>query len=223
MRTFAYDSPEFQSQLRHNAHAGGEVSFLRSIAEPGMIALDVGANRGVTTVALAKAVGEDGQVWAFEPVPEHFAALKANLSWNGAANVEAHQLLLADQPGEVQFYKHGEGSGITPAEGAERLTVLATTIDEFLAEHHVGRVDLINSDCEGSELFMLRGGENALMAHSPKVFCEVHHGYLAQMNQSVADVVGYLQQLGFEVSPVSVEHLAREVGFDECSHIYATR
>lgn len=62
MQSFVYNSPQFQRYLDESPHLAGEVRFIRSIAKPGMIALDVGANRGVTTVTLAKAVGEDGRV-----------------------------------------------------------------------------------------------------------------------------------------------------------------
>jgi FkbM family methyltransferase len=186
-----------------------------------MTALDVGANKGVTTVTLAKAVGETGRVWAFEPVPEHFAALQANLSQNNAANAHAFQVALADAPGEVDFYVHGEGSGIVPAEGAQRLKIAATTIDSFLQDHGIAGVDLISSDCEGSELLVLRGAEHALASYAPQVFCEVHHGYLSAQGKSVRDVVDYLRQLGFEVRPIAVERLGSDVGLEQCSHIYA--
>ena len=223
MRPFVYDSSQFRTHLQKSPHAQGEVAFLLSICEPGMTALDVGANRGVTAVTLAKAVGQSGHVWAFEPVPEHYAALKANLSRNGAANAEAFRVALADAPGEVDFYVHGEGSGIVPAEGAQRLKVAATTIDSFRRDRGIRRVDLISSDCEGSELLALRGAERTLMADSPQIFCEVHHGYLDALGQSAADVVAYLTQLGFQVRPISVEHLDTDVGLDACSHIYAAR
>jgi len=223
VRSFVYDSSEFRRELQENSHAQGEVRFLQSISKPGMIALDVGANRGVTTVTLARAVGENGHVWAFEPVPEHFAALKTNLSQNNGTNVEALQVAVADAPGEVDLYVHGEGSGIVPAEGTQRLRVAATTIDSFLYEHGVGRVDLISSDCEGSELRVLRGAEEALTSYSPQIFCEIHHSYLSTLGKSVRDVVDYLRQLGFEVRPISGGDLGSDVGLDECSHIYAAK
>ena len=84
-------------------------------------------------------------------------------------------------------------------------------------------MDLISSDCEGSELRMLHGAEEALTSYSPQIFCEVHHSYLSALGESIRDIVDYLKQLGFALTPISVEHLGREVGFDECSHIYAAR
>lgn len=222
MQSFVYNSPQFQRYLDESPHLAGEVRFIRSIAKPGMIALDVGANRGVTTVTLAKAVREDGRVWAFELVPKHFATLQQNLRRNRVANVEAHQLAVTEGVGEIEFYKHGEGSGITPVEAAPRLVVAATSIDSFLGDRRVGKVDLFNADCEGSELLMLHGAERTLRAYCPQIFCGVHRSYLRELGQSIADLVGYLRQSNFEVKPVSVEHPDSKVDFDESSHIYAT-
>lgn len=47
-----------------------EIRFVRRWLRPGMRAVDVGANVGVYTVPMARAVGDGGQVWAFEPTPE---------------------------------------------------------------------------------------------------------------------------------------------------------
>jgi len=223
MPFIAYDSPEFRKHLQESPHARGEVTFLQSICKPGMTALDVGANKGVTTLTLAKAVGGDGRVWAFEPVPASFALLQTNLSRNEASNVEAFQMAVGEQPGVADFYEHGEGSGIVPAEQADQLKVTVTTIDGFLHEHGAPRIGVISLDCEGSELLAFRGAEKTLIADAPQVFCEIHHGYLETLGQSVTDVVAYLTELGYQVRPLSVEHLGSDVGLNECSHIHAAK
>lgn len=162
MDEFVYDSAVFQRELQNQAHPAGEVRFLKSIAKPGMRVIDIGANRGVTTVAVAREVGSGGHVYAFEPVPEYYDALKANLARNAADNVSAHQLALSNRTGQIRFYKHGQGSGITPTDDAELLWVEATTVGDFLSEQGTGRIDLLNLDCEGSELLVLEGAEAVL-------------------------------------------------------------
>ena len=48
MKEFLYGSPEFRTELAKSAHAAGEVEFLESIAKPGMRAIEIGGNHGVT-------------------------------------------------------------------------------------------------------------------------------------------------------------------------------
>jgi len=219
--TFVYDSPLFQTGLKQDAHHYGEVTVLEAMAEPGMVVLELGSNRGVTALALAKRVGPRGEVYAFEPVPEYFAALVENLRLNGVENVRAHQFAVTDAETEVPYYKHGEGSGIVPEDGSDRIQVGTTSIDNFVRDQGIDRVDAINMDCEGAELFALRGAEETLRKDAPRIFCEIHHGYLASLGQSVNEIVEYLHALGFQVMPVSVQALGEDAAWDECTHICA--
>jgi len=221
MSEFIYDSPVFQRELQNQAHPAGEIRFLKRIGKPGMQVIDAGANRGVTTVALARQIGSRGHVYGFEPVPEYYTALQANLARNAADSASAHQLALSNRTGQIQFYKHGEGSGITPTDDAELLWVEATTVGDFLGEQETGKVDLLNLDCEGSELLVLQGAEAVLREQSPQIFCEIHHEYLKELGQSVMDVASFLSRLGYVVQPLDVEELEKKVSLKECSHVWA--
>jgi len=223
MDRFEYESEVFQDELRRSPHLAGEVAFLRSIARPGMHVFDVGANRGVTAVALAQAIGSQGHVYAFEPVPEYYRQLKENLSLNRADNVSAYPLALSNRSGRTRFYKHGGGSGIARAEGAEVLWVDATTAAHFAADRRIGRIDLFSMDCEGSELLVLEGAKPILERDTPEIFCEMHREYLRELGHSVDDVLGLLREFGYELRLLQVEDLAAEASLQECSHVYARR
>ncbi len=212
----------FRRRLRENAHHYGEVRFLESVLCPGMTVIEGGANRGVTAVAIARALGPEGHVYALEPVPEYYTSLKRNISRNRLQNITAHRLALSDRNGFIRFYKHGEGSGVVPAETAESIRVRATTMGRFLETHGISRLDFINLDCEGSELKVLRKARTVLRKHSPSIFCEVHRGYLRSLNHSVGQLVRFLKSFGYSVKPVQAEDIEKDSDFDTCSHIYAT-
>ncbi len=218
---FVYDSPQFQEKLKQNAHHHGEVTMIQAMAAPDMIALELGANRGVTTVALAKCVGPQGVVHSFEPVPDYHAALIDNLKRNRVQNVRAHQVAVTGDENRINYYKHGEGSGIVQTDDAECITVESISLDGFVAAENLERVDFINMDCEGAELFVFQGGVKALEQYMPLIFCEIHHDYLSKLGQSVNDIEQYLRSLGYEVKPVQVEALDDEVDLAACSHICA--
>jgi FkbM family methyltransferase len=223
MEPFIYESEEFETELQDEPHLAGEIEFLKSIARSGMNALDVGAHRGVTTVALAKSVGPAGHVHAFEPVPEYCDAARENLSRNRVKNAEVFELALGDRKERFRFHKRGGSSGIVPGEDAEILTVEATTIADFLAQRHVDRIDMLNMDCEGSELRVLQGAGSLLREQAPQIFCEIHHDYLKSLGNSAVDVAAYLEDLAYRVQPLSVEAQGAKPALEECSHIYARR
>jgi FkbM family methyltransferase len=222
MEIFLYDSPAFKNFLKDNPHEAGEVKFLESIAKEGMHAIDIGANIGIATVAIAKRIRRRGKLYSFEPVPEYFNILKENVFSNGLENIKVYELAVADQVGRVPFYQKGLSSGIVFEDGAEKFEVSTTTIDRFLSEEKVERIDLINMDCEGSELLVLRGAKETLWRNKVKIFCEIHHDFLKQLGQSVKDIVQYLQSLDFQVQSVSLNDLEVGNNFENCEYIYAT-
>jgi FkbM family methyltransferase len=221
MGPFVYDSAEFQRELDESPHLAGEVRFITSIAGPGMRVIEVGANRGVTAVALARRVGTQGHVYAFEPVPEFYDIVKENLSRNGVDNVSVYRKALSNSTATIPFFKHGGGSGIAPVEEADAIHVQTTTIDRFVAEQAIERIDIVNMDCEGSELNVLLGARGLLAEHRPQIFCEIHHEYLSQLDQSAAQIVAYLGSLGYDIEPSDVESPRKRPTIAECSHIYA--
>lgn len=218
---FLYDSPAFKNFLKDNAHERGEVRFLESIVEEGMSVIDIGANIGITTVAIAKKIGRKGKLYSFEPVPEYFNILKKNISSNRLENVKAYELAVTDQVGRAYFYQKGLSSGVLFEKGAEKFEAPTTTIDRFLSEEKVERIDLINMDCEGSELLVLKGAKETLRKNKVNIFCEIHHDFLKELGQSVEDLVEYLQGLEFQVQSISLNDSKLVNNFEKCEYVYA--
>ena len=155
-------------------------------------------------------------------MPEYSNILKENISSNGLENVKVYELAVTDQVGRAPFYQKDFSSGIVFEQGAKKFDVPTTTIDRFLTVEKIGRVDLINMDCEGSELLVLRGAEETLLKNKVKIFCEIHHDFLKHLGQSVEDTVQYLQELKFHVQSVSLDDLNTGNNFENCEYIYAT-
>jgi len=220
MELFLYNSAAFNDFMQHNSHEAGEVKFLESIVKEGMNVIDIGANIGITTVAVAKRIG-GGKLYSFEPVPEYFGILQKNLSANELENTEAFQLAVTDRLETIDFYQQGGFSGIIPAQGAKKFRANTTTIDRFLSDEKIDRIDLINMDCEGSELLVLREAKETLRKNKMKIFCEIHHDFLKQLGQSIGDLVKYLQSLEFEVQSVSLNDVKVGNNFEKCDYIYA--
>src|SRR5262249_25798701 len=76
---------------------------LRKLAQPGEIALDIGANIGATALELARGVGSEGRVVCFEPMPDNLHRLRANLEANRAVNIDVEPIALSDVDGHAEF------------------------------------------------------------------------------------------------------------------------
>ncbi|MEJ7636566.1 MAG: FkbM family methyltransferase, partial [Singulisphaera sp.] len=105
------------------------IRLLTRLLDPDAVFVDVGANVGVYTLALARHLGRGaGRVIAFEPHPTNFRRLQEHIALNALTNVTAENLGVSDRPGtlEVAGTEHpGDWSLIS--EGPLRFTVALTT------------------------------------------------------------------------------------------------
>ena len=78
-------------------------SCFQNFLRPGFVAVDVGANVGWHTLLMAKCVGDQGRVIAFEPNPSVRERLEFHVSLNRFRQVEVLPYALSDREGLVQF------------------------------------------------------------------------------------------------------------------------
>jgi FkbM family methyltransferase len=105
---------------------------------------------------------------------------------------------ISDSEGEANFILAGSFSGLEttdhlwPAQSAIRTTVATRRLDSVLGQHRpVGEIDLLDVDCEGHELAVLRS--NDWDRFRPRVvLIESHPG-------SMSDVGDLLSRLGYEL------------------------
>jgi FkbM family methyltransferase len=88
-----------------------EIDLLCSLVRSGDCVLDVGANIGLYTLPLSRAVGPDGLVIAAEPDPQNLVLLRKNIEANGCTNVRVIPEALGDKTGEVKLYQRADNRG----------------------------------------------------------------------------------------------------------------
>ena len=147
--------------------------LLKKRMTAGMVAIDVGANIGYFTRLMARLVGPQGRVYAFEPDQENRTYAVENTTrypW-----VEVLGDAVSQEVGSIDFY-HVLGMTGThttlPTAGAERRTVNATTIDAFVRARGLSRVDVLKIDVEGAEPDVFAGMEETLARFKPLVVFE---------------------------------------------------
>jgi FkbM family methyltransferase len=150
-----------------------EIHFLRRCIEPGMTAIDIGANLGVYSLTLARLVGPGGRVFAYEPGSEARRLLTHSRALNKLGNLEIVDAALSDgeRQGHLAFAASSElrALGSTGAGEAVRIT----SLDREGAVHGWPSVDFIKIDAEGEEERIIAGGRAFFSAHSPLVMFEV--------------------------------------------------
>ena len=141
------------------------------------VILDIGANIGVTS-CIFSIKAPHGRIHSFEPSPETFGFLRETLASNNAEHCSAYQLALGAKIGELQFYDNPVSASAShlvlagETLGGGTMAVEVSTVDRFIAEKGLSRLDLIKIDVEGFELDVLDGAEKTLRMLKPGVFLE---------------------------------------------------
>lgn len=177
-----------------------ETMLFEGEIESGDVVIDVGANVGYYTLIAAKRVGPSGKVYAFEPDPDAFALLQANIELNELTNVVAINKALAAEPGQLELFRSSTNRGdhrlYDPGDGRTAVSVEVTTLDAALAD--VRGIDLIKIDTQGAECSILAGGD-ALLARERDagVIMEYTPKYIRAFGQAPDACLRKLSDFGF--------------------------
>ncbi len=176
---------------------------------PGMTVADVGAYLGYLTILAARAVERQGRVVAFEPDARTFRFLTENVRANGVAEtVTAVQQAVGRSRGATTFYLSAAGdtsSRYAQAAADEATQVEMTTLDDFFGAEPP--VDVVKIDVEGAELDVLDGMTTTVeRAANMTLFVECNPDALAVAGRSPAELLGRLDELGFDVRAIDERH-----------------
>jgi FkbM family methyltransferase len=169
--------------------------------EPGDVVIDGGACWGDTSLFFADLAGPDGRVLAMEFDAHNLEVCRRNAQRNPrvADRVEWVERALWDASGErIAYEPAGYGTRLVRGWG-DSAEAVTTTIDDLVAERGLRRVDFIKLDIEGAELHALRGAEQTLREHRPKLAIAAYHlgDDLATLPGFILDLdVGYELHLG---------------------------
>ncbi len=165
-----------QSIIIYGEHGGLEAAFLKRLVKPGDHVIEVGANIGAHTVGLAKAVGPQGQVHAFEPQRGCFALLQAQIALNQLGNIHAYNAGVGRAAGRlfvpaVNYTETGNFGGVSllssRAQGAEEIEIVP--LDQRFADQPCA---LLKIDVEGMEEDVIRGAANLIRNQRPLLYVE---------------------------------------------------
>ncbi len=165
--------------------------------------LDIGANVGLHTLAIASHVAEGGAVVAFEPHPINHRLLVQNIEQNGLRHVVAENLGLAESAAKLTgTARAGSGNWSLASQGDYRFEVRLLRLDDYLRDHPLPRIDLMKIDVEGAEARVLRGARQSIERFRPAIVFEVCPMWLAKMQSSAAELFAELGGLDYSIYPL---------------------
>lgn len=166
-----------------------KLDFALSLVQDFSVAIDIGAHCGLHSMRMTKRFK---LVHAFEPVELHREAFALNVTGNAIL----HAMALGEENGSVSMKSDPYSSGDTVVSGEGSIPL--RRLDEVLP--NVTGVGFIKLDCEGYELYALKGGEELLMRNKPVIMVEQKPKKAQQFGLPEIGAVAYLEGLGFRVA-----------------------
>lgn len=172
---------------------------IRRLAPGGAVAYDLGANVGYTSLLMADAVGSEGRVIAFEPLPSNLDRLRQAVALNRLEGIiEIVEAAVGDSDGPAEFRIHRSGSmgrleaRRPDAENADRIMVDVLRLDSFVYGQRHPEPSLVKLDVEGGEVAALRGMMRVLNEARPVLLVELHGP------EAAAEVFAVLERAGYQ-------------------------
>jgi FkbM family methyltransferase len=155
---------------------GLERNFLNHLVRAGDIVIEVGANIGCHTVALAKSVGTNGKVYAFEPQRACHSLLQAQIALNKLENIYAYRCGVGRTKSKlwvprINYGVVGNFGGVelSNSQTASSEEVDIVTLDGLLGDTLCA---LMKIDVEGMEEDVIRGSLDIINRNSPIIYVE---------------------------------------------------
>ncbi|NBB53300.1 FkbM family methyltransferase [Rhizobium sp. CRIBSB] len=216
---FLYVDPADEAVAAHLIARGYWESWIhgavRGLIRPGDHTIEVGANFGYYTVAMAQGVGETGSVTTFEANPMLASLVGRSVKFNGYANrVTVVGKAAADRPVTLTFAvsrRNAGGGSISTdpgglGDGSHLIEVEAVRLDDVCERD----VRLIRMDAEGSEPLILAGAVR-LLQRQDIVLCMEWDIVQMSARVNMDEFVGWLVDMGFRFWRIQFDSTLIEV------------
>jgi FkbM family methyltransferase len=170
---------------------------IASLVGPGMTVLDIGANIGYHTFALARLVGPQGLVVAIEPTAHAFAKLTRNASLNAFGNIRCLNLGLGDRDLGVVDAGFQSSYRLDGKDTVEQERIEIETLDSVVDREKLARLDFIKMDVDGYEGKVFTGAERTLARFQPRILFEFCPAGMRHVGDDPEKLLGQIEAAGY--------------------------
>ncbi len=187
-----------------------ESAYFRGVVRDADICFDVGGNVGYFSMLLAH-LAPRGAIHVFEPIPLNAALIAANRELNGFAHIAINACAVGDEAQTLSFTVSTD-SAYSSLHDVGRSLALATipvqmiTLDDYVKQHGIPRVDILKIDVEGAEALVLQGAAQLLgdLNRAPRiVLMELYQENMTPFGTSVEQALGTMASFGYRAHTLS--------------------
>ena len=132
------------------------------------VVFDIGAFKGDTAYFFSKKCSNKARIYAFEPDENNYKILLKIKDKYKLNNVIASDILFSNSETEINFLSMDLNR---PA-----VKMKSKTIDKFVEENNIEKIDYIKMDVEGAEKNILEGSIKTIKKFKPSLAIAIYHG-----------------------------------------------
>ena len=129
---------------------------------------DIGAWKGDTAYFFSKKCSNKARIYAFEPDENNYKVLLKIKDKYKLNNVIASNILFSNSEAEINF--------LSMDLNRQAVKMKSTTIDKFVEENNIEKIDYIKMDVEGAEKNILEGSIKTIKKFKPSLAIAIYHG-----------------------------------------------
>lgn len=186
------------------------VRFIRRVVKPGDVVVDVGAQIGYITLAMATLAPGKVTVHAFEPEPLNIQRLRNNIALNPGVDVRIVEKAVSDSNGAIRLYlskDHNAGTHSTISGGTnvsdDYVEIPAVTLDTYVRDQNIAALRLMKIDVEGGEYEVIKGAHETLTSLRPIVLMELSDALQESRGFSTVEFKKLMKQFGYSAYTIA--------------------
>lgn len=174
--------------------------FLNKSCKPGAVIIDIGAHIGLFSVIASQVTGKTGKVYSFEPAPTTYALLQKTVVLNHEKEViETFQKAVGKESCKITFFvSDGQADNSNSLVNYKEdraihgIDVEVTSVDNFVKEKNISKLDFIKIDVEGAEYDTLRGAADTFKNLRPGCIVAIHPEPIAAKGDKLEDIYDFI-------------------------------
>lgn len=188
--------------LNFDYYEENDSKMIYNFIEDNFIVFDIGANIGWYSIGIAK-YRKNVKVYSFEPIPKTYDNLKSNVKLNDLHNIEIFNYGFYNEDKNLTFYYYPEGSGnassviLTENKDFSKIQCKVITLDGFVKNNNIPKIDFIKCDVEGAELFVFEGAIRTIELFKPIVFTEMLRKWSSKFNYHPNKIITFFNEKGY--------------------------
>lgn len=179
-----------------------EIDYLYSTLKEGDTFIDIGANIGLFSLNAAQIVKNTGSIYSFEAFTPNYSTFKKHIEMNTFRNITPEHLAIAGEKGHIEILYNEDYDNVGMASSflrdfTSREKVESISLDEYVKQKQISKLDLIKIDIEGGEYAALTGMKETLRIFRPGILIEINTAALRSSDKSEEELIGLLSEYGY--------------------------